>query len=292
MSDNLQIATIDMTEAPKPMMLSVGTYDEALRLGKLCVAAGLCPDERDEAKAAIKILAGIEMGLGPVASVQGLWIHQKTGKVGQHAELIKDQIAKHPRYSYETLEVNDDCASVQFFKDGKPLSDKNKGVITWTWERAVAAGFTSGPNGQTWQKHKRNMLFKQCIVDGARFYCPGLFGGIPIITEDELIPAQNDIQISFVKRLDIKEESPEEKPTAPPEPKPQGEALLRNGEFIDGKYRTELYKVGSPRWKLKDVNAYCITKWGTPTDTPVKLTWEQYDETVEYLKHNDPPTGG
>ena len=46
-----------------------------------------------------------------------------------------------------------------------------------------AAGLDSNTN---WRKYPRNMLFARAISNGARWYCPDLFGGSPVYTPDEL----------------------------------------------------------------------------------------------------------
>jgi hypothetical protein len=58
------------------------------------------------------------------------------------------------------------------------------GVSSFTMEDAKRAGLSGGDN---WKKYPRNMLFARAMSNGAKWYCPDVFGG-PVYTPDELEP--------------------------------------------------------------------------------------------------------
>ena len=60
--------------------------------------SGLFPDLRSEAQAFVKIVAGQELGLGPLASVSGLNVIK--GRVTFSANLLASMVKRHPSYDY------------------------------------------------------------------------------------------------------------------------------------------------------------------------------------------------
>lgn len=154
--------------------------DDAARAAKTMAASGFFEDAKDVAKAAVKIMAGHEMGFGPFASMTG--IHIIKGKPAIGANLIAAAIKKHPDYNYKVLRLDNDACEIEFFErwNGKYESI---GISAFKVEDAKAAGLTGNP---TWSKFARNMLFARAISNGARWYTPGIYGGAPMYTPEEL----------------------------------------------------------------------------------------------------------
>jgi hypothetical protein len=51
------------------------------------------------------------------------------------------------------------------------------GVSTFTVEDASRAGLLQQRGAGAWDKYLRNMLLARALTNGARWYCPGVFGG-------------------------------------------------------------------------------------------------------------------
>ncbi len=132
-------------------------------------------EEEAQARLIYVIAIGVDMGLTPAESIQGLYVN-KNGKVEATAELLKEKLDSHPHYGYITEGVTDEAAMVTFTYDGKKIEKKGNPVI-WTANRADEAGLLGGANAKVYRQFRRNMLFKQCIRDGVKFFCPGLFKG-------------------------------------------------------------------------------------------------------------------
>lgn len=130
-------------------------------------------DAKSEAQAIVKVMAGAELGLPPFAAMTGIHIIQ--GKPALGANVIATLIKNDPRYNYRVLEMTDSVCRIQFFENGEPC-----GVSEFSATDARKAGT------KNMDKYPRNMLFARAISNGAKWYTPGIFGGAPVYTPDEL----------------------------------------------------------------------------------------------------------
>jgi hypothetical protein len=130
-------------------------------------------DVQDEAKAVVKVMAGAELGLPPFASMTGIHIIQ--GRPALGANVIATLIKNDPRYNYRVLEHTAQVCRIQFYENGEPC-----GVSEFTTDDARKAGT------KNMDKFPKNMLFARAISNGAKWYTPGIFGGAPIYTPEEL----------------------------------------------------------------------------------------------------------
>lgn len=149
---------------------------DAFELGRVFAESKMFPNTTKAAEAVVKIIAGREFGLGPMAAMNG--IHMVDGKPTLAANLIAGQIKRHPRYDYKVERREADGCTLRFFEDGQFV-----GKMTWTKADAQAAGLLGKTN---WKRYPRDMFFARCLTAGARTYCPDVLGGSPIYTAEEL----------------------------------------------------------------------------------------------------------
>jgi hypothetical protein len=158
------------------------------RLGALLSASGYFKDARDMAQAAVKIQAGAELGIPPVAAMSSIYIVE--GKPTLSAVLMGALVKRSGRYNYRVTEHDNDHCTIVFTEDKEQI-----GTSTFTYEDAQAAGVARNP---TWNKYRRNMLFARAMSNGCRWYCPDVFGG-PIYTPEELgeqrVNADGEVQV-------------------------------------------------------------------------------------------------
>lgn len=173
------------------------SYAEAIQVGGVLAQSGFFKDARSEAQAAAKVIAGMELGLGPMASLTG--IHLVQDKITLSANLIAALIQRSGRYTYRVTVMEPEAVEIAFFEGGKAI-----GRSAFTKADATAANLwgKAGP----WKQHPRNMLFARAMSNGAKWYCPDVFAG-PVYTPDEL-GAQVDGETGEV--IDL--------PAAPPAP--------------------------------------------------------------------------
>ena len=133
------------------------------------------PECRTPEKAAVRILAGREMGIGPVASVLGIRI--KEGRMSMDAGLMAGAIKRSTRYDYRVIEHTATTCNLEF-TDSKEVVGRSE----FTAEDAKRANLLGK---LTWQQFPRNMYFARALSNGARWYCPGIFGGA-VYSHEEL----------------------------------------------------------------------------------------------------------
>lgn len=147
---------------------------DVMTLGTVLAKSGYFQDARDAAQAVVKVLAGQELGFGPIASMTGIYIVK--GRVSLSANLIAASV-KRGKYNYRITELTDTACKIDFY-EGK----EKVGESAFTMDDAKAAGLAFGEN---YKKFPRNMLFARAMSNGAKWYCADVFGG-PVYTPDEL----------------------------------------------------------------------------------------------------------
>lgn len=124
------------------------------------------------------ILMGRELGVGPTTALSNITIAM--GKPTLGYALVGALIQKSGRYSYRVTEMNDRLVTIEFFErqQGFPASPAvGLGFSTFTVEDAQRAGLLQQRGAGAWDKYLRNMLLARALTNGARWYCPGVFGG-------------------------------------------------------------------------------------------------------------------
>ncbi|CAB4131231.1 hypothetical protein UFOVP130_70 [uncultured Caudovirales phage] len=145
------------------------------RLGKILAASGYFSDVRDMAQAAVKVMAGEELGIAPVAAVMG--IHIIKGKVTLSANLIAAQVRRHG-YNFRHQRFDNTGCALEFTgKQGEVL-----GESSFTEEDAKS----SGVYNDMYKKFPRNMYFARAVSNGAKWYCPEVMSGLPVYVPEEL----------------------------------------------------------------------------------------------------------
>ena len=82
-------------------------------LGTTLAKSGFFSDTRDAAQAIVKVLAGQELGFGPIASMTGVFVIQN--RISLSANMIAAAIKRTKRYNYRVVELTDERAEIAFF---------------------------------------------------------------------------------------------------------------------------------------------------------------------------------
>src|SRR4051812_16091584 len=113
--------------------------ESPFELGKVFAESGMFPNVRKAAEAIVKIVAGKEFGLGPMAAMNG--IHMVDGKPTLAANLIAGQIKRHPLYNYKVVRRDADGCELEFFERDSPSAPLvSVGTMTFDRKDAQAAG--------------------------------------------------------------------------------------------------------------------------------------------------------
>ena len=149
---------------------------DTMTLGETLAKSGYFSDAKGAAQAVVKVLAGRELGFGPIASMTGVHIVQ--GKPTLGANLMGAAIKRTGKYNYRIVTLNEQQCEIAFYEDGEEV-----GRSTFSMADAQRAGLANKDN---WKKYPRNMLFSRCLSNGARWYCPDVFSGVTPYTPEEL----------------------------------------------------------------------------------------------------------
>ena len=167
MSDIIKSSGLDM----------VASLADVLRLADTLAQArgGFIPSHfQNSAQVAAVILAGRELGVGPMAALRSFYL--VNGKLGMDASFVSGRMLAHG-IALEWLRDDDECASVRLSRAGMPPY-----VSTFSRGDAERAGLWGSA---TWRKYPRAMLRARAITAGARAYAADCFAG-SVYTPDEL----------------------------------------------------------------------------------------------------------
>jgi hypothetical protein len=203
---------------------------DTMTLGKVLADSGFFADSRQAAQAVVKVLAGREIGFGPVASMTGINIIQ--GRVALSANLIAAAVKRSGRYDYRVIELTDDNCRIDYFEKGRDRI----GSSSFSKADAVRAGT------KNMDRFPRNMLFARAMSNGAKWYCADIFGG-PIYTPEELGANVNEDGEIVDGESHVLPLQPQAAPAAAPRPapapeppaatpSPNGDAYDADGEFF------------------------------------------------------------
>jgi len=187
--------------------LIISDMAELERMGAVFVKSGFFADTRDAAQAIVKIMAGRELGIAPIAAMTG--IHIISGRPALGANLIATKIKASGKYDYFVKQNSATVCEIEFFQHGEPI-----GNSVFTIDDARKAGT------KNLDKYPRNMLFARALSNGAKWYCPDAFAGIAAYVPEELGANVSDDGEPIVVTI--------EQPTqTAPEPQPQPPAPMQ-----------------------------------------------------------------
>jgi hypothetical protein len=146
--------------------------------------SGYFSNAREVSKAATIILAGRELGVGFVAALNNIyWVNNRM-TIG--ATLMASIVDRSSTHKYEVLEHTNEICRIGFFRRDTTTSPwESRGVSVYSMDDAKRANLAGKTN---WKMYPRNMLFHRALSNGCRFYVPGLFGGSPPYTPEEIDP--------------------------------------------------------------------------------------------------------
>src|SRR5690242_9743510 len=87
---------------------------DVMTLGKVLSQSGYFQDARDAAQAVVKVLAGQELGFGPIASMSGVYI--VNGKPTLSANLMAAAIKRSHKYDYRITRLDNDGCEIAFYQ--------------------------------------------------------------------------------------------------------------------------------------------------------------------------------
>lgn len=156
-------------------------------LGTVLAESKFFRDVHDKAQAVVKVIAGRELGLGPVESLRAF--HIMDGKVEMSADLLAQRVKASERYDYRVVQLRTDVCELAFWERDDAGEWQSSGHSIFTIEDAKQAevAFASDKGRPTaWTKFPRNMLFARAMSNGVAWFCPDVASGARVYVEGEL----------------------------------------------------------------------------------------------------------
>lgn len=170
---------------------------DPVQLAQHFAASGYFKDASEMSQAVVKIVAGEEVGLGPMASMQG--IHIIDGKPSHSANVLAALIKRSEKYDYKVLRSDDEVCELEFFEDGEPV-----GISKFTIERARKmkakeyGKWVSLAETLRWRNSPEDMLFARTISRGHRKFAPDVTAGVPAYTPEDA-PVDDEGEVIHVE---------------------------------------------------------------------------------------------
>jgi hypothetical protein len=117
------------------------TLHDVLEVAKLLAQSGFFEGIRDASQAVAKILAGREIGMGPVALLSGVYIEH--GRPCFSSNAIAAAVKRSGRYNYMVQRLDNQSCTLVFTENGEVV-----GESTFTLADAERAELTTGKNAQ------------------------------------------------------------------------------------------------------------------------------------------------
>ena len=153
----------------------IESLKEPMALGEIFMRSGMFKDVKSQAQAVVKIIAGKEIGLAPMESMQNIYM-TPDGKIGVMAKIVGALIKKSKKYDYTLDKLDDTECIISFFViDGDKRIELGKS--NFTTKDAAKAGLINKDN---YKNYPRNMNFARALMNGARWYAPDVYCGYAV----------------------------------------------------------------------------------------------------------------
>ena len=160
-------------------------FEVIQRVAKAMVTSGYFADTHDVAQGIVKIMAGKELGLPAFASMSG--IHIIKGKPTLGSNVMATLVKNDPRYDYRVKQADNKACVLTWYEHGEVVGESS---FTMAEAQKISTKENNKPiklnEKAVWRFYPSDMLFARAISRGARRYAPGIFGGAPVYTPDEM----------------------------------------------------------------------------------------------------------
>jgi hypothetical protein len=161
-------------------------YARAIELGHVLAASGLYKDARDPAKAAVKVMIGLDLGITPTAAMQGIHTFEEGDKIIFLIEgkLLAGVVKARPDVEYKIIERTDEKVEIEFKRRVGGRWRTEEPNIVWTIEHAKKA-VPKFAKKDTWANYPAVMLTWRALAEGIRLHFPDVISGQPIYLDEE-----------------------------------------------------------------------------------------------------------
>lgn len=137
-----------------------------MAMGEVFAKSGMFPDIKNAAQGYVKILAGKELGLTPIQSINSFYF--VGNRLGIISQAVAALVKKSGKYDYTIEEHNDQVCVLNFYK----IAGDKKEIIGESRFDIKAAAKAGIVNKDNWKNYPMNMLFARALMNGMRWFCP------------------------------------------------------------------------------------------------------------------------
>ena len=167
------IVVRDVRDVPRTAQAPISPYlADVMNIAQAMKNSGYFTEIKHVAQAVSKILAGKEVGLGPFASMAGIYF--QAGKPLYFSQVMASLIQSSGRFRYTVRESTATLCRIEFFERVDGVWE-SQGIAEWSEAKARQAKLW-GKAG-SWSLHPHMMLFYRAMSEGAKMYCPSVFNG-------------------------------------------------------------------------------------------------------------------
>lgn len=162
-------------------------YVAAIQIAHVLAASGLFPDSKDPARAAVKVMIGLDLGISPMAAMTGIHHFDKQGKpiFLVESKLLAAVVKGHPDLDYKVIERSDEKVVIEFLRRENGTMTKQEPNMEWTLDRAKREVPSFSKKGDTWGTMPMVMLTWRALAEGIRLHFPDVIAGQPIYIDEE-----------------------------------------------------------------------------------------------------------
>jgi hypothetical protein len=176
-------------EENKEVLKVDSIMSEPMEYGKVFAESGIFPDVKSAAQGAIKVLAGKEVGLSPLQSLNSFYF--VNGRMGMAAQTMGALIKKSGKYDYQILAHTPEICTIAFFS----INGERVKIGESTFDKKMAAA-SGAINKENWKNYPMNMMYARALANGARWFCPDAISGFYLIEElQDLEPVKKEVTI-------------------------------------------------------------------------------------------------
>lgn len=157
----------------------LSVVEKDLELGKIFAESGLFPDIKSAAQGYVKILAGRELGLSPIQSLNTFYF--VNGKLGMMSQAVAGLIKKSQKYDYAIETHTEQECSIAFYRISESSEKEKLGVSHFDIKMAAKCGIV---NKDSWKNYPKNLLFSRALMNGVRWFCPDILVATVYSTEE------------------------------------------------------------------------------------------------------------
>lgn len=191
------------------------------QLAKTIAGSGCFGRDANPYVVAVKILAGHEIGLGPIEAMRGL--HLFDGKIELGSAAMSSKIKGSGFFDFEVASLDETgCVLKAFEKSQRTGEWQQLPDVSFTMAEAKRANLT-GKKGP-WQTYPADMCFARAIARFFRRYCPHLAGGA--------VYAEGEVSTDLAQEPLSQPGAASAAPSTPEPPKPPGAAELVYGPEV------------------------------------------------------------